>query len=142
MKKLLLIALAATLSTVCVKAQNSVQPEWLRPERVVYPSDTTTNADTNYVTIKSVGSNLKSIQATVTKVSGTVGGTVILQGTVDGIGWVNVNTDTLTLSDQATNSKVWLITSTSYNSYRVQYKTSGTQVSYLNLSYLRRPDEN
>ena len=142
MKKFLLIALAASLSTLCVKAQSSVQPEWLRPERVVYPSDTTTNADTNYVTIKSVGSHVKAIQATVTKVSGTVAGTVILQGTVDGIAWVNVNTDTLTLTDQATNTKVWTISSTIYNSYRVQYKTSGTQVSYLNLSYLRRPDEN
>lgn len=142
MKKFLAIALLTTFTCTGLNAQSSVQPNWLMPERVVSANDTTSNADTNYVYIKSVGSHLKAIQATVTKVSGTVAGTVILQGTVDGIAWVNVNTDTLTLTDQATNTKVWVLTSTSYNSYRVQYKTSGTQVSYLNLSYMRRPDEN
>lgn len=104
--------------------------------------DTNTNATTSYVTFNSVNSRVKSFQASVTKVSGTVTGYVILQGTVDGAAWVNVNTDTLLFTNaSATVAKVWTVTATSYNSYRAQFTTSGTQVSFLKLSYLRRQDE-
>lgn len=108
--------------------------------RYVSAPDTNTNATTSYVTFNSIGSNLKGIQASVTKISGTVGGTVILQGTVDGTLWVTVS-DTLTLTNTATQSKVWVLSATSYNSYRAAFTTTGTQVSYLKLSYLRRQDE-
>lgn len=119
-----------------VKAQAPVTPD-----RIVSATDTNTNATTTYVTFASIKSKVKSFQATVTKISGTVAGTVLLQGTIDGSAWVDLNTDTLTLANQATNTKVWTITSTSYNSYRAKFTTTGTQVSYMTLAYMRRPDE-
>ena len=107
--------------------------------RTISSRDTNTNAATSYVNIKSIASKVKSFQATVTKISGTVAGKVYLQGTVDGTAFITI--DSLVLSDQAINSKVFPITSTLYNSYRGQFTSTGTQSSYLILSVLRRPDE-
>ncbi len=129
MKKVILILIAA-FGLTTIKAQ----------VRYTSSPDTNTNATTSYVTFASINSKVKGIQASVTKVSGTVGGTVILQGTIDGTLWVTVS-DTLTLTNTATQSKVWVLSATSYNSYRAAFTTTGTQVSFLKLSYLRRQDE-
>lgn len=105
-------------------------------------TDTSTNSDTISIAYNSIGSRVKAFQASVYKVSGTVTGYVLLRGTVNGTDWFDVNTDTLTNTNQATNKKVWLITATNFNSYRAEYRVaSGTQVSILSFSYVRRPDE-
>ena len=128
MKKILVVLMA--LCTVFVATAQI---------RTISSRDTNTNAATSYVNIKSIASKVKSFQATVTKISGTVAGKVYLQGTVDGTAFITI--DSLVLSDQAINSKVFPITSTLYNSYRGQFTSTGTQSSYLILSVLRRPDE-
>ncbi len=128
MKKILVVLMA--LCTVFVATAQI---------RTISSRDTNTNATTSYVNIKSIASKVKSFQATVTKISGTVAGKVYLQGTVDGTAFITI--DSLVLSDQAINSKVFPITSTLYNSYRGQFTSTGTQSSYLILSVLRRPDE-
>ena len=107
-------------------------------------SDTNINAATTYLAYNSIRSKIMSIQATVTKVSGTLSTSsyVLLQGNNDGTNWQNVNTDTLKLVDQATNFKIWPITATHYYSYRLKYvSASSTQRSVLRINYLRRPDD-
>lgn len=128
MKKILIIVIAA-LFAIGANAQI----------RTVSAADTNTNAVTTYVNYNAVASHVKSFQTTVTKVSGAVAGVIYLQATVDGIAWVTI--DSLTLSDQVVNTKIFPITSTSYNSYRSQFITTGSQVSYLKMAVLRRPDE-
>jgi hypothetical protein len=129
MKKFLFAVLISVVS-LSVNAQ----------QRVVSAKDTNTNATTTYVTFAGISSNVKSFSAVVTKISGTVAGTVILQGTVDGTNWYNI--DTLTLANQATNQRSYVPTKTSYYSYREAFTTTGTQVSSLVASYCWRKDEN
>lgn len=128
MKKLLFILLAA-VAMITAKAQ----------VRVVSLPDTNVNAVTSYINYNTVQSKVKAFQASVKKVSGTVAGKVYLEATVDGGQWVKL--DSLVLTDVAAQTKVFPISATSYNSYRANFSTTGTQVSYLIFSMLRRPDE-
>jgi heme/copper-type cytochrome/quinol oxidase subunit 1 len=127
--KTFLIALIISVVSIGVNAQ----------QRFVSQKDTNTNATTTYITFPAIQSNVKSFSAVVTKISGTVAGTVILQGTDDGTNWFNI--DTLTLANQATNQRVYIPLKTYYYSYRQQFITTGTQVSSLVASWCRRPDE-
>lgn len=53
------------------------------------------------------------VQVVVTKVSGTVGGTVVLYESVNGMDYTSTG-DTLTLANQATNKATWTKTNTPY----------------------------
>jgi len=129
-KKLLFIALA--LGTFCAShAQIRLTNQ-----------STNTNVSstvTSYINFNTVQSRVKSAQFTVNKTSGTLAGTVYLQGTDDGIGWYTI--DSLTLVDQAQNVKMFFFTGTQFNSYRGNFKTTGTSVSTLYMTLLRRTDE-
>ena len=128
-------AAVAVLFATAGKAQSPV-------EHVVKVStDTASNADTVIVQIDGMGSKLNSITATVKKVSGTVAGYVLLQGRTDNTNWQDLNTDTLSNTNQSINIKTWTFTATNYYDYRLLYKTTGTQKSTLTLSYLRRQDD-
>jgi hypothetical protein len=107
-------------------------------QRGTVQGDTMTNATTQTLTTDLTLNNLVGVQATVIKVSGTVAGTAILQGTIDGVGWQPI--DTLTLANVATNTQVFSITPAthSYRQYRVVFTTSGTQVSVPRIAWLRR----
>jgi hypothetical protein len=95
-------------------------------------SDTIANSATGYVGI-TVNNYYKevSFQAVVTKISGTVGGTVTLQGSNDGTNYVTVSASysdvqTLTPTNQATNSKLFTVTGSPYKYYRLSYTGTGT----------------
>jgi hypothetical protein len=75
-----------------------------------------------------------SIQSVVTKVSGTVAGTVILQGSLDGTNFVAVNSsyaDVVSYSptDVATSTKIFVVTGAPYRYYRLYYVGAGTMVA-------------
>jgi DNA gyrase/topoisomerase IV subunit B len=111
----------------------------IKPEKVtVIEKDTALNTDTAIIQFTAIPSKVKSFQATVYKLGGTVSGKVYLQGTVDG-NWLNI--DSVTVTDIPITTKLFTVTSTIYYSYRAYYITTGTQLSRLNLSYLRRQDE-
>lgn len=100
--------------------------------------DTMTNAATATLATDLAITHLVGVQATVVKVSGTVAGTAILQGTIDGVGWQPI--DTLTLANVPTNTKVFAISppTNHYRQYRVVFTTTGTQVSIPRISWLTR----
>ena len=132
MKKILVIAAIAVVSATTSQAQSFAE--------VSTSKDTLNNADTVVVTFTNIKSHVKSFQITVSKVNGTVSGKVYLEGTVNGTAWVRL--DSLVNVDQAVNTKVFPISSTSYNSYRAWYgTTSGSQKSILQFAYVRRQDE-
>jgi hypothetical protein len=66
------------------------------------------------------------IKVTVTKVSGTVAGTAILQRSVDGVDYAPVLGDTLTLSNVASQYKVFDLPKDGNLFYRVLTTGSGT----------------
>lgn len=100
-------------------------------------SDTCTNTATTYVEIPVTQTyNRLSIQCVVTKISGTVAGTVTVQGSNDGTNFVTVNSSyitatTLAPTDQTTNTKMFVITGSPYKYYRLSYTGSGTMSATL-----------
>lgn len=143
MKKLLAFSLPfAVLTMVSVTEKANAQSA--KMESIIkIASDTATNTDTVIVPITRVGSKVKSIAAVVKRLNGSISSNayVLLQGSIDGNEWFDVNTDTLSVSNQATNKKLWRLTSTDYRDYRLWYKSTGTQTSTLWIQALRRPDE-
>lgn len=95
-------------------------------------SDTVTNSATKYLTLqvkKYYGT--VTMQAVVTKLSGTAGGTVTLQGSNDGTNYETVNTNystaqTLSVTNVTTSTKLFVITGSPYNYYRFKYVGTGT----------------
>jgi hypothetical protein len=127
------------LAIIIASLGNTASAQTRITQGVKQAPDTATNADTVIIAFNGIGSNLKSLQASVYRQSGTAAGIVVLQYTTNGVDWFPQ--DTLTLTNLATNSKAWAFTATSYYSYRAWYKSTGTQTSTMTFSYLRRQDE-
>lgn len=132
MKKLfLLLALSAftMLSFAQSQPNNTASP-------MIVSGDTVINTGTRTATLKSTSKfDVVAIQAVITKVNGTVGGYAILQGSLDGLTYVNVSTDTLKLANVTTNSKIWLVESSPYLYYR-ESVTGANTMKALNKCYL------
>lgn len=95
-------------------------------------SDTITNTGSGYVgfTIDKYYEKI-SFQPVVTKLSGTAGGTVTLQGSNDGINYVTVNSSyvsaaTMSVTNVTTSTALLVVTSSPYRYYRLSYTGSGT----------------
>lgn len=110
------------------KAQN--------PMPVTTVSYTNTGADT--ATIKAVGAyNIVSIQPVVTKISGTVAGTVVLYGSLDGINYVSTG-DTLANTNITTNTTIWFVQPSKYLYYRARAVGVGTMAASFKCWFLGR----
>ena len=109
--------------------------------------DTVTNGATEVMTAQKLTLPYKtiSISATVTKTSGTIAGTITLQGSVNGSNYVTVPTAfietpsgqapystggaaTFTPTNVASQTKIWTVIGTTYPYYRISYTGSGTMV--------------
>lgn len=115
MKKIL--AIAFMLMTFSTYAQNL-------PSTAVSKTmtgGTLTNSGTTYVTLAVTSFyEVCSFQVVCTKVSGTLNGYVSLQYSNDGTNYIEVDiTDTLHISNQTTNSKIWVITHNKAAYYRL-----------------------
>ena len=109
-------------------------------------SDTVTNTATETLSAQLNGSfDVVTVQLTVTKISGTVGGTAILQASLDGTTWTTLNTaaipqnnDTITLTNVSTNSCFWVIEPSKYLYYRVSVTGTGTMAARVAAKLLSR----
>lgn len=109
-------------------------------------SDTVTNTATVYLTSPRVLGEKSTtvIQVDVTKISGTVGGTISLQGSVDGLTYKALNTvetqtalATVTATD-ATNTYHWRIAFNPFLYYRVSWTGTGTMSASFKAKVLAR----
>lgn len=101
-------------------------------------SDTVTNTATNFLTATVSGyKNITTIQVVVTKISGTVGGTISLLGSVEtsGNNFKALNTrdsqtalPTITATD-ASNVYHWRVTGNDFARYRVSWTGTGTMAA-------------
>lgn len=95
-------------------------------------SDTTANTGVSYVGLGvTEWYNTVTIQSVVTKISGTVAGTVTLQGSIDGTNYVTVNSSyadvtSYSPTDVETSSKLFVVTGSPYRYYRLSYTGAGT----------------
>lgn len=114
------------------QAQTSV----LQDLKSVYSlsSDTVANTATIYLSTASRvnGPGVVTVQVNVTKISGTVGGTISLLGSLDGTNYKALNTEetqtalaTITATD-ATNVYHWRLSKSPFLYYRVSWTGTGT----------------
>lgn len=119
---------------------NSLAMGAKKADGTVVTRDTVTNTDTTYLTATITGSYDLIFKTTVTKISGTVGGSMLLQGSVDNSIWFTLAnstsniasgqmSDTATVTN-ATASYHWRLDNHKWQYYRVRYISSGTQTSY------------
>jgi hypothetical protein len=105
--------------------------------------DTATNAVTHYIIVPSTVDGITGIEASVTKISGTVAGTLSLQGRIDSLsGWTSISSTTYTATDVASQKFIWPIAVQSFNGFRVQYTTTGTQSSSFGLPIAKGQADN
>jgi hypothetical protein len=83
--------------------------------------------------------NTVSIQAVIAKTSGTLAGTLTVQGSIDGVNYETVNASlvlptpaTYTVTDVASQAKIFVITGSPYLYYRLSWTGSGTMIGTLN----------
>lgn len=100
-------------------------------------SDTVTNAGTEYLTITASSNvSIYGIQYVADKISGTVGGTVTLEATINGSDWLAIDTattlkkgaDSYTNTDVSKNQFFWFVTRPAYTGYRLKVVGTGTMV--------------
>ena len=158
MKKLLLLSMLAILASFIVPTvtkTNEASAQMITVLTPIAANDTLTNADTAWVYIvpnatasktfsstNSVADNIsRSITVRVIKVSGTVAGTVALEGSNDATNWEAIGT-ALTLTNVADQVKTFDMRSSSnnliFNYYRAVFTESGTNVVIPKVYLLRR----
>lgn len=140
MKKILLL-LSVLFAVLFSFSNSNAQTRYKTTFRSI---DTAINADTLYFTVADMPSKVKSITATLQRLTGSIetSAYAVLQASNDGFVFSDITTDTLHCTNQLYNSKTWAITATTYNSYRVvTYIPTGTETSILYMTYVRRPDE-
>jgi len=108
--------------------------------------DTVTNTATVYVTspaLSSTPATSTTIWVKVTKISGTVGGTITLQGSPDNSQWKALNTvgtqtalATVTATD-ASNTYHWILQGSPFPYYRVSWTGTGTMSASFQASVYR-----
>jgi len=106
--------------------------------------DTVTNTGVGYLNTKKInGPGTVTIALVVTKVSGTVGGTITLQGSLDGTNYKAINTSetqtgiaTITAAD-ASAAYHWRLSNSPFTYYRVSWTGTGTMVAYLDARILK-----
>lgn len=142
MKKYLLMAVGVIMMLVAFTIQSEAQVKRftnpLGTSAVPIYSDTVSNTATVYITSPAMPSKnpMKAqetiIQVNVTKISGTVGGTISLQGSLDGTNYKALNTAetqtalaTITATD-ATNVYHWRLNGNPFVYYRISWTGTGT----------------
>jgi len=133
------IGLILVLAVFTVNAQNYSQGliDFYQPLGTNVKIDTVTDTGTSFVTTRVASTNAgpgiqTSVVVKITKISGTVGGTMTLQGSHDGTNFVALTTQetatalaTITPAD-ASATRTWRIIGNPYRFYRVSWTGTGT----------------
>jgi len=133
MKKLIILLFVGLVAFSAIETKAQVY-SFLSPYS--FATDTVTNTATAYVStlnaISPAPATSTTIWIIVTKISGTVGGTITLQGSIDGTNWKAMNTvdtqtalATITATD-ATNTYHYRLAGSPFPYYRVTWTGTGT----------------
>lgn len=132
MKKFITLLFVGLVAFLTIETKAQVY-SLLSPYSVT--SDTVTNTGTAFLStavVSPAAAVTTTLWVGVTKISGTVGGTITLQGSIDGTNWKAVNTPntqtglaTITATD-ASNTYHWIIQGSPFPYYRVTWTGTGT----------------
>jgi len=132
MKKLILILIMGVMGFL-IQAPASAQYVTRKAK------DSAINAVTKYITWTSTPGNVKGIQLTAVKGTGTPAGTVTLETRIDTVSteWTPVlSAASLTLTNVTNQIIVWPLNPKYGNGYRIKIVPTGTQKTYLYAAYL------
>lgn len=110
-------------------------------------SDTVTDTGTQYLQIETTreGQTSTAVQVVITKISGTVAGTLTFQGSLDGTNFKAAtlldsatNLHTFTATNVASQNFIWYIRPNPYRYVRVSYTGSGTMAASFKAKILTR----
>lgn len=100
--------------------------------------DTVTNTASKLWYAQAKGFSNVSVQFNITKISGTVAGNAIPVGSIDGVNFYNISTDTLKATDVAAQGKIWNFPNSAYIYYGVRYTGTGTMSASATGNYAAR----
>ncbi len=127
MKKILIVSLCFLLGSTIAKSAGITT---LMKSNLNFTSDTITDAGNGYLSLQVQGTYSQiSIEVVVTKISGTVAGSVVLQASIDGTNYYNISTDSLNNTDVTTNKKIWVLSGSQYLYYKVYQVGAGTMAA-------------
>jgi hypothetical protein len=110
-------------------------------------SDTTVDTGVTYLTSPQVKSptSIVTVQVVATKISGTVAGTISLQGSLDGTNFKAITLTeastagpTYTATDVASQNFIWRLSQNPYAYYRVSWTGAGTMSAKFTANILSR----
>jgi hypothetical protein len=124
MKKIVLISVLALL-TMFTHAQNEAKIMLGSNGLAV---DTVSNTGTETWTLRVPGyQKTVAVQFVATKISGTVAGSVTLQGSLNGTNWATVPSQSaFTATDVASQTAVWKFDGSGFSYYRLSWTGTGT----------------
>lgn len=133
MKKFISILLVAigTFFAINVNAQAPTLMPLIAGDTVV------NTATVNKVFTASAGYRDIGVQAVITKISGTAGGTATFQGSLDNTNWENIGS-AYTITDVASQAKAFTQTGNPYHYYRVKFTGTGTMSVQVRVYYVLR----
>lgn len=152
MKRILLLMLTVASASVLVLPAMAQSIYTLRPQNAAgtfLTADTTLNADTSYLFAQLTPGYMLALQWTNTKVSGTVAGSVVVQGSDDATNWYTLTTDKTQspyLTDTVTaingnTTAMFVVKQCLFGYVRVRIITTGTQRSTMSgvIYYFTQP---
>lgn len=104
---------------------------------------TVTNTGTGTATSEPLSTDFRNVtvQLLITKTSGTVAGTVTLQGSSDGTNWYSFTSPAaVTATDVATQVVTFQVTDKIFKYYRASYTGTGTMVAVMSAAYITLGD--
>jgi hypothetical protein len=130
MKKLIYILLSAVLLSATMETQAQVYQSTLAA------GDTVVDAGTAAKTFN-ISGDFKGIVVNpiFTKISGTVAGTIKLQGSLDGSTYTDVASQTFTATNIATGQTLWYVTAPLARYYKITWTGTGTMSAVLSYKY-------
>ena len=136
MKKIILLMLCFTIGTLAVTAQTrALYPLTVTTTSYGNTLDTVVNTATKVTTVLSASSGTRGVtaQVVVKKISGTVGGSIGLYGSMDNVEW-NLIGSASTPSDASANYS--FNTTTAWRYYRISYAGTGTMSASFKTTFL------
>lgn len=125
MKKKILNALLIVMASTLVALVTGTTAHAQVLKTVVPTKDSCVNTDNTSIDVTPTSNSVVAFHFKATKVSGTVGGSAKLQGSIDGTNWVDVGS-AYTLTDVANNVAVFEPSKLSFKFYRIYVATTGT----------------
>lgn len=140
MKRILTLTLGiALIAGMTLTSQAQTTANVLKSTPTHVPTDTVVNTGVKnqYTTPISGFADVLTFQYVITKISGTVGGSLLLQGSIDGTNYVNIGS-AVTPTDVALQSGTFALTAHNYITYRLNYTGAGTMSAKLNGYWIAR----